>query len=561
MVLIACALIWRRPDLLVIATPFAVVDRLVGAHPTEDGTDVRRASGPRDDSRGGRDRPGTAHVSGVRRVGPRRRRDRRRTVDRYPAGERCGHRRAPSRASRSSTSVCGRPAGGCGRSSVCTSPRPRPWAAFRWSAVTSQPLDDDAAPPGRVRCRRRRAPVGRAHRAPPIRPIGRGQRVRRDPTVPAGDRLRRINWTRSACSTELQVNSTWADLDTHIALVVDATDDFGVSEGIDGLASSLDGAVRAAGAIAEHYAPRGERVSLRTFGTTSPLIGAAGDRSRPVTSDPRHAGPAPTHRPAAEARVTAARPHEPSIGGQITVMLSPLIAPEALDLVVSLGRQGTSVIVVDTLPDHVTEDEDPFTALAWRIRLLERRRELRLVHGRRDSRRAMARTREPRPGDPRHRASCDRTTDAAAMSVRLVQQWIDQLWLVSWQRWVFIATAIVAAVAARRPPALAAGHQTALVVVLIARAGDHRGDQPRLARGARARSDRGVAVAREHRRCHRPWVIPMALWLFLFHAVVALMAVTPISADRRSMRPGAVGTQERRSSLSPPSACGRSPSC
>ena len=60
-------------------------------------------------------------------------------------------------------------------------------------------------------------------------------------------------------------------------------------------------------------------------------------------------------------------------------MLSPLIAPEALDLVVSLGRQGMTVIVVDTLPDHVTQDDDEYTALAWRIRLLERRRELRLV--------------------------------------------------------------------------------------------------------------------------------------------------------------------------------------
>jgi hypothetical protein len=67
------------------------------------------------------------------------------------------------------------------------------------------------------------------------------------------------------------------------------------------------------------------------------------------------------------------------IGGQITVMLSPLVAPDALDLAVSLGRQGMSVIVVDTLPAHVGEDEDEFTALAWRIRLLERRREVRMV--------------------------------------------------------------------------------------------------------------------------------------------------------------------------------------
>ena len=60
-------------------------------------------------------------------------------------------------------------------------------------------------------------------------------------------------------------------------------------------------------------------------------------------------------------------------------MLSPLIAPEALDLAVELGRQGMPVIVVDTLPEHVVQDEDPYVALAWRIRLLERRRELRMV--------------------------------------------------------------------------------------------------------------------------------------------------------------------------------------
>ena len=180
----------------------------------------------------------------------------------------------------------------------------------------------------------------------------------------SGDRLRRINWIRSARSNELQVNSTWADLDTHIALIVDATEDFGVSEGIDGLASSLDGAVRAAGAIAEHYAPRGERVSLSTFGTTAitslpPGTGRAQLRrildtlARVVPSERgRYGSRGPTPRP----RVAS--------GGQITVMLSPLIAPEVLDLVVTLGRQGMPVIVVDTLPTHVATDEDEFTA--WR---------------------------------------------------------------------------------------------------------------------------------------------------------------------------------------------------
>ncbi len=106
-----------------------------------------------------------------------------------------------------------------------------------------------------------------------------------------GDRMRRINWARSARSGELQVNATRADLDTHIALVIDASDDFGVSEGIDGLASSLDASVRAAGAIAEHYTPRGERVSLRAFGTADRSHGGAGIRARPAAPDSRHARP------------------------------------------------------------------------------------------------------------------------------------------------------------------------------------------------------------------------------------------------------------------------------
>ena len=142
------------------------------------------------------------------------------------------------------TSACGRRAG---------DPTDRDGAVVAVTPVGGVPVD---GPPTRhdvttlprpavVRGRRHGPPIGWAHRPASIRAIGRGQRVRRDPALPAGDRMRRINWPRSVRTAELQVNSTWADLDTHIALVIDASDDFGVSEGIDGLASSLDGAVRA----------------------------------------------------------------------------------------------------------------------------------------------------------------------------------------------------------------------------------------------------------------------------------------------------------------------------
>ena len=71
---------------------------------------------------------------------------------------------------------------------------------------------------------------------------------------------------RWSTATTPRANGTWADLDTHVAVIVDATADLGISDGIDGRASSLDVTVRAAGAIAEHYALRGERVSMQTFG-------------------------------------------------------------------------------------------------------------------------------------------------------------------------------------------------------------------------------------------------------------------------------------------------------
>lgn len=253
------------------------------------------------------------------------------------------------------------------------------WAAFRWATITPRhplttlplpaPFDVDASthPSDGLIGQHRSSRSGEGNEFSGIRPFQ------------AGDRMRRINWTRSARSTELQVNSTWADLDTHTALVIDATDDFGVSEGIDGRASSLDGAVRAAGAIAEHYALRGERVSLRVFGTALPHTvspGSGQTQLRRILETLARVTPSTLER---TGHSTPATRQRGVVGGQITVLLSPLIAPEALDLAVALGRRGMSIVVVDTLADHAAHQEDQYLALAWRIRLLERRREVRMV--------------------------------------------------------------------------------------------------------------------------------------------------------------------------------------
>lgn len=378
--LIVAALIWRRPDLLVIAAPFAVVtawsthSRPSGTPTLEAGIDhptIREGDATRWRGRLTADVEFdivTAAIDHDPWLEPRPARG---AITVAATGE-TAELDVPVRSTRWGTRTIE-------RAEVSAT---SPWAAFRWTTVTSQcsvvtlPLpavfDVGASP------RPSDGLIG-LHRSSRG---GEGNEFAGIRAFRAGDRLRRINWTRSARADELQVNATWADLDTHVALVLDATDDFGISEGIDGQASSLDAGVRAAGAIAEHYATRGERVSLRTFG-------GAVDRSVPPgtgrgqlrrTLDTLARVRPTTDRRILPASARAANWRHVSTTGQMTVMLSPLIAPEALDLAVSLARQGHAVVVIDTLPERVADvADDLLTRLAWRIRLLERRREVRMV--------------------------------------------------------------------------------------------------------------------------------------------------------------------------------------
>ncbi len=250
------------------------------------------------------------------------------------------------------------------------------WGAFRWRALdigyglTTLPLPEvfDAAPP----MHRANGLVGLTRSAQP----GDGNEFAGIRPFQIGDRLRRINWRRSLRSGELHVTSTYADQDNHVALFVDALADVGTSGGIDGEASSLDTTVRAAGAIAEHFLLRGDRVSLRVFGSF-------GDARVPPASGRGHLRRILDV--LASIETDASRPRSLRIGNgavpgdALVIMLSPLISPAALDRAVSVASHGLSVAVVDTLPENVHVVDDPTAELAWRIRLLERRREIRTV--------------------------------------------------------------------------------------------------------------------------------------------------------------------------------------
>lgn len=254
-----------------------------------------------------------------------------------------------------------------------------PWGAFHWTTTTGvhsiktlpQPaiFDPDTSA---------RPTDGLVGQYRSIRP-GEGSEFAGLRAFRAGDRMRRINWPRTLRSPRLLVNATWADQDTHVDLLVDAGDDVGVSEGVDGAASSLDATVRAAGAIAEHYTRRGDRVSMSTFGTAqSQHVRAATGHAHLRRMLDTLAMIRPGGGRMTGVRGTLTDPSAMS-DTRMTVMLSPLVSPVALERAVALGRRGIAIVVVDTLPDAIVEDDDPVLALAWRLRLLERRRELRRV--------------------------------------------------------------------------------------------------------------------------------------------------------------------------------------
>lgn len=194
-----------------------------------------------------------------------------------------------------------------------------------------------------------------------------------------GDRLRRINWPVTLRAGQLHVSSTFADSDTNVLLVVDATIDAGVSEGVDGAASSLDRAVRGAGAIADHFLRHGDGVALRTFGSSTPAripVGNGTAHLRRVLDELAHveAGLLSGRR---IGRLQELRLLGFASGG-LAVVLTPLLSPPVFEEAIALVRHGLVVLVVDTFPEHLLSDPDePAATLAWRIRMLERERDAR----------------------------------------------------------------------------------------------------------------------------------------------------------------------------------------
>jgi uncharacterized protein (DUF58 family) len=188
-----------------------------------------------------------------------------------------------------------------------------------------------------------------------------------------GDRLRRINWPVSSRTGELHVTSTYSDLDTEVMLLLDTEHDLGRSEGVDGRASSLDTAVRAAAAVAEHYLRHGDRVSLIDLGERVRNVPAGtGRRHLRRILDILVVASPNVSRGSPPGRVRRLR------AGDLVIAFSPLTGTAVMNHIAAIVQRGHTVIVVDTLPEIVVQDDPEMVwrSLAWRIRLLERSAEI-----------------------------------------------------------------------------------------------------------------------------------------------------------------------------------------
>jgi uncharacterized protein (DUF58 family) len=249
-----------------------------------------------------------------------------------------------------------------------------PWAGYRWGPV-GMIGREVAVLPTLTHLRaggEAPQPIGLigAHRS---RRDGDGTEFSSIRRFHAGDRLRRINWRVSLKLGDLYVESTRAEEDAAVLLIVDAMADYGQSGGVGSTESSLDVTVRAAAALADQYIGGGDRVSLRVLSPDGEYAGyGTGTRHlrRILTVLSRV-------RPGIPRDVAIDRIDFRATAGTVVVVISPMLSEALATATVRLIRRGLPVIVVDPLPPGSTPtvypDSDLDVAeLAWRMRLLDR---------------------------------------------------------------------------------------------------------------------------------------------------------------------------------------------
>lgn len=243
------------------------------------------------------------------------------------------------------------------------------WAGRQWGPHPFQPTMLTTLPVPGVFDSRAPVPhpIGLVGTHPSRRPGEGTEFASIRPFLP-GDRLRRVQWPVSLRTGVLHVTSTVAEQDSSVLLLIDSGVEVGAAGGVTGTASSLDVAVRAAGAVAEHYIRRGDRVGLRVLGSTHhnavPVGGGRRHQRRLLDTMARIV-------PGVNPDFDPARMRLHAGAGSVVLVFSPMLSDDVVAATTSLARRGLDLVVVDTLPPDVVLS-DPRRQLAWRMRLLER---------------------------------------------------------------------------------------------------------------------------------------------------------------------------------------------
>ncbi|MFX4271993.1 DUF58 domain-containing protein [Propionibacteriaceae bacterium Y1685] len=193
----------------------------------------------------------------------------------------------------------------------------------------------------------------------------------------AGDRLKRVNWRVTSRTGSLHTNATLAERDTEVMIITDTLADLAAPvHGRDdvhaGSASSLDQTVAAALAVADHYLSLGDRVGIFDIGY---VIGhvrpGSGGRQRTMITERLANASVDRQSRGVFRRVGRIR------SGSLVIFCSPLLERDALDELLQLHHRGATVLVVDTMPselgDLTGKPQGPrYWAEAWALRRLER---------------------------------------------------------------------------------------------------------------------------------------------------------------------------------------------
>jgi len=161
-----------------------------------------------------------------------------------------------------------------------------------------------------------------------------------------GDQLRRVNWKVTSRRGDLHVNEQHPERNAEVVLFVDTF----VDPGPPGM-TSLDVAVRAGVAIAEHYLAQTDRVGVVGFGGVLRWVpsGSGGVQRYRVVE----------HLLGTELVATYAWkdltviPRQSLPPRALIVALSPLLDERAVGALADLARRGFGVVVVDTSPEQL----------------------------------------------------------------------------------------------------------------------------------------------------------------------------------------------------------------